>query len=70
MLILAYSLIAILCGVEVYCGYALKHELKTRSEARTAARRATYRAKAYKDMETQWRLKKRREALFRSITKE
>ena len=70
MLILAYSLIAILCGVEVYCGYALKHELKTRSEERTEARKAVYRARAYNDMETRWRLKKRRETLFRSITKE
>lgn len=70
MLILAYSLIAILCGVEVYCGYALKNELKTRSEARSEARKAVYRARAYNDMETRWRLKKRRETLFRSITKE
>jgi hypothetical protein len=70
MEILGYSLVAILCGVEVWCGYRLRQIMRYRSEARTAARRAAYRAKAYKDMNERWRLKKRRETLFKSITKE
>jgi hypothetical protein len=70
MEILGYSLVAILCGVEVWCGYRLRQIMRYRSEARTAARRAAYRARAYKDMNERWRLKKRRETLFKSITKE
>lgn len=70
MEILAYSLIAILLSTEVWCGYRLRQIIRYRSEARAAARRAVYRARAYKDMNERWRLKKRREKLFRSITKE
>ena len=69
MEILGYCLVAILCGVEVWGGYRLRQIIRYRSEERTAARRAVYRARAYKDMNERWRLKKRRETLFKSIEK-
>ena len=69
MMILGYVLIAILLGTEVWCGYRLGQIIISRSEARTEARKAVYRARAYKDMNERWRLKKRREMLFKSIVK-
>lgn len=69
MEILGYSLAAILCGVEVWCGHRLRQIIRYRSEARTDARRAMYRAKAYKDMNERWRLKKSRETLWNTIAK-
>ena len=69
MEILGYCLVAILCGVEVWCGHRFRQIIRYRSEARTEARRAFYRARAYKDMNERWRLKKRRETLFKSIEK-
>ena len=67
--ILAFVLIAILLSVEVWCGYQLRQIIRYRSEARTEARRAVYRAKAYKTMNERWTLKKRRETLFKTIVK-
>ena len=69
MEILGYCLVAILLSTEVWCGYRLRKIIRYRSEARTEARRAFYRARAYKDMNERWRLKKRRETLFKSIEK-
>lgn len=69
MEILGYCLVAILCGVEVWCGYRLRQIIRYRSEERTEARKAVYRAKAYKDMNERWALKKSREMLFKSIVK-
>lgn len=69
MMILAYILIAVLLSTEVWCGYQLRQILKNRSEERTEARKAVYRAKAYKDMNERWALKKSREMLFKSIVK-
>ena len=69
MMILAAILIIILLGTEVWCGYSLCQIIRTRSEERTEARKAVYRAKAYKDMNERWALKKSREMLFKSIVK-
>jgi hypothetical protein len=69
MEILGYCLVAILLSTEVWCGYRLRQIIRYRSEERTEARRAAFRAKAYKDMNERWRLKKRRETLFKSIEK-
>ena len=69
MEILAITLIAVLCGVEVYCGYALRQEFKQRSEKRTDNRRAAYRAKAYKDLAKRTALKNARQTLWRSLQK-
>ena len=67
MQVLAYILIAILCGTEVWCGYRFRQIIRSRSEARTNARRAFYRAKAYKDIAERRTLKKRREMLFKEM---
>ena len=69
MMILGYILIAVLLGTEVWCGYRFRQIIRSRSEARTNARRAFYRAKAYKDIAERRTLKKRREMLFKSIVK-
>ena len=66
---LAYTMIAVLCGVLVVCGYLLRKELKERSEERTEARRAFYRYKAYKDMNERYDLKTSREKLWKSLQK-
>ena len=69
MEILGYCLVAILLSTEVWCGYRLRQIIRYRSDARTDARRAMYRAKAYKDMNERWQLKKSRETLWNTIAK-
>lgn len=63
-------LIAALLGTEVWCGYTLRQILRQRSEERTDARRARFRAKAYKNLNERWTLKKNRQKLWESIQKE
>lgn len=69
MEILGYCLVAILLSTEVWCGYRLRQIIRYRSEERTEARRAFYRARAYKELAKRRTLKKRRETLFKSIEK-
>lgn len=69
MMILGYILVVILLGTEVWCGYRLRIIIRSRSEARTEARKAVFRAKAYKDMNERWAVKKNRESLFKALMK-
>ncbi len=70
MEILAITLIAVLCGVEVYCGIQIKKKLKQRSEQRTEARRAASRPRIYKEVHESWTVYRNRESLWESVNKE
>ncbi|MBQ8960890.1 MAG: hypothetical protein IJ071_06700 [Ruminococcus sp.] len=61
--------VIVLSLVLVWCIDALASKLRDRSEQRTEARRATLRAKAYRDMDQRWALKKARQALWESVRK-
>ena len=67
--VLAIALILALIGVEIYCGWWLRNYAKDRSEQRTAARRAAYRYKAYKEMNERYNLRQSRETLWNTIRK-
>ena len=69
MEILAYILICVLSGYEIYNAYRIRKILRQRSEERTEARRAFYRDKAYKDLAYRRGLKNSRQMLWRSIQK-
>ncbi len=69
MEILAITLIAVLCGVEVYCGYALRQEIRQRSEERTEARRAATRPRIYKAVHESWTVYRNRNDLWEKIEK-
>lgn len=69
MEILAITLIAVLCAVEVYCGYALRQELKQRSEERTEARRAATRPRIYQKVHENWTVYRNRKNLWENIKK-
>lgn len=69
MEILAITLIAVLCGVEVYCGYALRQELRQRSEERTEARRAATRPRIYQKVHESWTVYRNRNELWDNIKK-
>ena len=69
MEILAITLIAVLCGVEVYCGYQLKKELKKRSDERTEARRAATRPRIYQKVHESWAVYRNRNDLWEKIEK-
>jgi hypothetical protein len=70
MIALAVFCISGCIGVEIYCGARLIDILKQCSEERTDARRARFRAKAYKNLNERWTLKKNRQKLWESIQKE
>ena len=69
MEILAITLIAVLCGVEVYCGYALRQELRQCSEKRTEARRAATRPRIYQKVHESWAVYRNRNDLWEKIEK-
>lgn len=67
--LLAYTLIALLLAVEVYCGYQFMKELKRRSDERTAARRAATRPRIYKAVHESWTIERNRRNLWNNIDK-
>lgn len=67
--LLADSLIVILSGILVYCGYQLRKELKKRSEERTEARRAATRPRIYQKVHESWTVYRNRNDLWEKIEK-
>lgn len=69
MEILAYILIAILLGVEVWCGYSLRQIIRCRSEERTEQRREAFRPASYKKVHDEWTVLRNRRSLWDNINK-
>ena len=67
--VLHYAAIAILEAYLIYSEVRLWKILEHRSDARTDARRAVYRARAYRDLDERTALKNARRELWRSIRK-
>lgn len=67
--VLHYAAIAILEAYLIYSEVRLWKILERRSDARTDARRAVYRARAYRDLDERTALKNARRELWRSIRK-
>lgn len=67
--LLHYAAIAVLETYIIYSEVRLWMILKRRSDARTDARRAVYRARAYRDLDERTALKNARQELWRSVRK-
>ena len=67
--VLHYIAIAVLETYIIYSEVRLWKILEHRSDARTDARRAVYRARAYKDLAERTALKMSRQELWRSVRK-
>lgn len=67
--LLHYAAIAVLETYIIYSEVRLWMILKCRSDARTDARRAVYRARAYRDLDERTALKNARQELWRSVRK-
>lgn len=67
--VLHYIAIAVLEAYLIYCEYRLWMFFKQRLDARTDARRAVYRARAYRALDERTALKMSRQELWRSIRK-
>lgn len=67
--VLHYAAIAVLEAYLIYSEVRLWKILERRSDARTDARRAVYRARAYRDLDERTALKNARQELWRSIRK-
>ena len=67
--VLHYIAIAILETYIIYSEVRLWMIFKRRSDARTDARRAVYRARAYRDLDERTALKNARQELWSSIRK-
>lgn len=67
--VLHYVAIVVLEAYIIFCEYRILMFFKRHSDARTSARRAVYRERAYKDLDQRTALKMSRQELWRSIRK-
>lgn len=66
---LLYVAIAVFEAYIIFCEYRIWMCFKRRSDARTSARRAAYRIKAYRDIDERRMLKMKRQELWRAYGK-